>query len=135
MSQLAAVPVYLRQMMADGNTRVMEFRARELSLHHVFVAAGDLSLLDVGEQVEVLIGVPGERFSAGRARVVGSERVFGPGPNLSAGEFRLPASGYRLAFAAPGPSFRAVLERLLCTDAGAGAEGALPETGLEPARS
>ena len=96
--------------MADGKTRVLEFRSRELSLHHLFLAADDLGLLDVGEEVEVLLCAPGERFRRSRARVVGSERAFGHGPRVR--ELALTASGYRLAFVAPGARFRTVVEQL-----------------------
>ena len=106
--------------MADGKTRLMEFRARELSHRRLFLAADDLGLLDVGEEVELLIAAPGERLSSGRARVLGSERVFGQ-----------PASGYRLAWTAPDARLRAVIDGCLGTVDG----GGLPETGLEPARS
>ena len=131
MAERVAAPVYLRQTMADGKTRVMEFRIRELSHHHLFIAADDLSLLDVGEEVELLIGAAGERFSSGRARVVGSARVFGYRPRVMATGLRLPASGFRLAFTAPDADFRAVIDGFLRAAGNAG----LPEAGLEPARS
>ena len=100
--------------MADGKTRVLEFRSRELSLHHLFLAADDLGLLDVGEEVEVLLCAPGERFRRSRARVVGSERAFGHGHGHGprGRELALTASGYRLAFVAPGARFRTVVEQL-----------------------
>ena len=113
MAGRAAVPVYLRQLMADGKTRLMELHAAELSHHHLFLAADDLSLLDVGEEVELLIAVPGERLCAGRARVVGSQRVFGKRAGLAAGGLRLTASGYRLAWSAPDGRLRAAIDRCL----------------------
>ena len=106
--------------MATGKSRLMEFRSRELSHRELFVAADDLGLLDVGEEVQVLVSAPGEPFVAGGARVIGSERVFGRARGLT-------ASGYRLRLIAPDARFRAVVEGYL-----AGAR--LPETGLEPAR-
>ena len=113
MAEHAAVPVYLRQMMADGNTRLMEFRARELSHRHLFLAADDLGLLDLGEEVEVLIAAPGARLSSGRARVLGSERVFGERPAGAPGGVPLPASGYRLAWTAPDARLGAVIDDCL----------------------
>ena len=107
------MPVYLRQLMADGKTRLMEFHAPELSHRHLFLAADDLSLLDVGEEVELLIAARGECLRRGRARVVGSQRVFGTGTGLAAGGVRLPASGYRLAWAAPDARLRAVIDGVL----------------------
>ena len=100
------MPVYLRQMMADGKTRLLEFRARELSHRQVFLAADDLGLLDVGEEVELLIAARGERLSCARALVVSSERVFGRRTDVT-------ASGYRLAWAAPDGRLRAVIDRCL----------------------
>ena len=110
MAEQVAVPVYLRQMMADGKTRLLEFRARELSHHQVFLAADDLGLLDVGEEVELMIAAPGDRFSCARARVVGSERVFARRTQMTAGGLRLTASGYRLAWAAPDERLRAAID-------------------------
>ena len=124
MAEHVSVPIYLRQTMADGNTRLLEFRARELSRHHLFLAADDLGLLDVGEEVELLCAAAGERLVSGRALVVGSERVFG-------GRQEVTASGFRLAFTAPDAELRAVVGRVLRADRKVG----LPETGLEPARS
>ena len=88
-------------MMADGKTRLLEFRARELSHRQVFVAADDLGLLDVGEEVEVLIAARGERLRCARALVVGSERVFAERTELTERGLRLTASGYRLAWRRP----------------------------------
>ena len=113
MPEYVAVPVYLRQVMADGKTRLLEFRARALSHHGVFLAADDLGLLDVGEEVELLIGAPGEPLSRGRALVVGSERVFGRQTELTARGLRLTASGYRLAWAAPDARLGAVIDRCM----------------------
>ena len=111
MAEHVAVPVYLRQMMADGKTRLLEFRARELSHQQVFLAADDLGLLDVSEEVELLIAAPGERLNRARARVVDSERVFGRGTQLTPRGLRLTASGYRLAWARPDARLRAVIDR------------------------
>ena len=133
MAEYVAVPVCLRQLMADGKTRLLEFRARELSRHQVFLAADDLGLLDVGEEVELLVAAPGERLTRGRARVTGSERVFGRRTELTPSGLRLTASGYRLAWA-PDARVRAVIARCLRAGSRAGRDG-LPETGLEPARS
>lgn len=113
MAEYVAVPVYLRQMMADGKTRLMQFHARELSHRHLFLAADDLGLLDVGEEVELMIAAPGERFSGARARVVGSERVFGRRTQMTASGPRLTASGYRLVWAAPDQRLRAAIDRCL----------------------
>ena len=110
MVEPAAVPIYVRQLMADGKTRVIEFRARELSRHHLLLAADDLGLLEVGEEVELMIGAPGERWSGGRARVVGSERVFGQPTRVTANGVRLTASGYRLAWVAPDEPVSAAIE-------------------------
>ena len=65
----------------------------------------------MGEEVELLFAAPGERLSRGRARVVGSERVFGRLTELTAGGLRLTASGYRLAWAEPDARLRAVIDR------------------------
>ncbi len=89
--------------MADAKSRLMEFRARKLSHEELFIAADDLSLLDIGEEVQVLVSAPGEPFVASQARVTGSARVFGQRRGLT-------ASGFRLQLVAPDVRFQAVVD-------------------------
>ena len=99
--------------MADGKSRLLEFHARELSYDGLSLAADDLSLLDVGEEVQVLIGPRGERLRCAPARVVGSERVFGERTEITASGLRLTASGYLLAWVDPDAGLRAAIDGCL----------------------
>ena len=134
--------VYLRKTMVDGSTLLLEFRGRDLSAAGVFVAADDLTLLDLDEEVEVLLGTAGGPFATAPARTVRSVRSFAAGRGLT-------ASGYGLVFVAADARFRAAIDYHLAARGGTGRrtengeapgwKGAtsdrLPETGLEPARS
>ena len=115
--------VYLRKTMVDGSTLLLEFRCRDLSTASVFVAADDLALLDLDEEVEVLLGTAAGPFATARARAVRSLRSFAAGRGLT-------ASGYGLEFLDADTAFLAAIDCHLRSRA-----AALPETGLEPARS
>ena len=116
--------VYLRKTMVDGSTLLLEFRGRGLSAAGVFIAADDLALLDLDEEVDVLLGTAGGPFATARARAVRSVRSFTAGRGLT-------ASGYDLEFFAADTRFLAAIDCHLR----AAAAASLPETGLEPARS
>lgn len=119
----APITVYVRKPMVDGGSVLLEFRARELSARRAFLASDDLGLLDLDEEVEVVVAADGGPFAAAAARVVCSERSFGGGRGLT-------ASGFGLELLAAGAGFRAAVDGQLRA-----AAGALPEAGLEPARS
>lgn len=112
----------------NGSTALLEFRARKLSASGVFVASDDLVLLDLDEEVEVLVGAASGPFASAPARVVCSRRSFAGGRGLT-------ASGFGLEFLAAGAGFGAAVATCLREAAEAEAEEALPEAGLEPARS
>lgn len=118
----------MRKTQVNGSTVLLEFRARKLSASGVFVASDDLGLLDLDEQVEVLVGAASGPFAAAPARVVCSRRSFAGGRGLT-------TSGFGLEFLAAGAGFGAAVESCLRAAAEAAADEALPETGLEPARS
>lgn len=110
--------------MVDGSSVLLEFRARELSARRAFLAGDDLGLLDLDEEVELVVAAAGGPFAAAAARVVCSQRSFAGGRGLT-------ASGYGLEVLAADAGFRAAVDGQLR----AAATGALPEAGLEPARS
>ena len=122
--------VYLRKTMVDGSTLLLEFRCRDLSAAGVFIAADDLALLDLDEEVEVLLGTAGGPFATAQARAVRSVRSFAASRGLT-------ASGFRLEFLAGDARFLAAIDYYRRTAARlrAAASDTLPETGLEPARS
>ena len=116
--------VYLRKTMVDGSTQVLEFRGRDLSAAGAFIAADDLALLDLDEKVVVLLGTAEGPFATAPARIVRSARSFAAGRGLT-------TSGFGLEFIDPDDRFLATVDCHLR----AAATDALPETGLEPARS
>ena len=81
--------VYLRKTMVDGSTLLLEFRGRDLSAAGMFIAADDLALLDLDEEVEVLLGTAAGPFATSRARVVRSVRSFAASGGLTASGFGL----------------------------------------------
>ena len=116
--------VYLRKTQVDGSTRLLECHGRDLSPAGIFIAADDLALLDLDEEVEVLLGTAGGPFATARARTVRSQRSFAARRGLT-------ASGFGLEFLDADARFRDAIDYQLRT----AASDRLPETGLEPARS
>ena len=103
--------VYLRKTMVDGSTLLLEFRGRDLSAAAVFIAADDLALLDLDEEVEVLLGTAAGPFATARARVVRSVRSFAAVQGLT-------ASGFSLELLAADAGFRAAIDYQLAAGGG-----------------
>lgn len=96
----------VRRPLSHKGYTVMEFISRDLSEGGIFILAEDLSLFDLGEDLDILIDDSGRRYYEGKATVVRSARVF------SQQEERL-ESGFGLMFQSPGQAFRQMLaERL-----------------------
>jgi c-di-GMP-binding flagellar brake protein YcgR len=94
----------------DRRTMVMEFELNSLSAGGVFIAAEDLSLFDLGEDLAVVIEDAEDRFYEGRARVVRSARVFSP-------EKKLTQSGYGLMFIDAPPEYLTRIDRHVAKNA------------------
>ena len=105
--------VYLRKTLVDGSALLLEFRGRDLSAAGVFIAADDLALLDLDEEVEVLLGTAAGPFVTARARAVRSVRSFAAGRGPT-------ASGFGLEFLAADARFRAAIDYQLLSE---GSEG------------
>ena len=101
--------VYLRKTMVDGSTLLLEFRGRDLSTAGVFIAADDLALLDLDEEVDVLLGTAAGPFATARARTARSLRSFAASRGLT-------ASGFGLEFLAADARFRAAIDYQLLSD-------------------
>jgi hypothetical protein len=91
---------------AGGGYEIMEFRTRDLSTGGIFLSTEDLSIFDLGDEVEILVDDSGDRYYEGRARVVRSARVF-------SGEGNPVESGYGLMFLSPDGEFNGMLSRKL----------------------
>ncbi len=85
---------------------ILEFRTRDLSTGGIFLSTEDLSIFDLGEEVEILVDDDGARYYEGKARVVRSARVF-------SGEGNPVESGYGLMFLSPDGEFDGMLTRKL----------------------
>ncbi len=59
-----------------GEYEIMEFRTRDMSSGGIFISTEDLSIFELGDEVEILVDDSGERYYEGKARVVRSARVF-----------------------------------------------------------
>ncbi len=108
------ITTVIRKMTPAGNAakgtakgyEIMEFRTRDLSTGGIFLSTEDLSIFDLGEEVEILVDDDGARYYEGRARVVRSAKVF-------SGEGNPVESGYGLMFLSPDNEFNGMLTRKL----------------------
>jgi len=103
-----SIRAFVRKTLVDGGTAVMEFTSRDLSKGGIFVSTEDLSVFDLGEEIELLVDERGERFYTGKAKVVRSARVFSE-------EGIQTESGFGLMFLRPDQSFQDMLVNTLNT--------------------
>ena len=109
MARPVAITTYVARMLTDGMAAVLELRSAELSADAIFLLTEDLSALDLGEEVEVRLGVPGERLHAAQARVTRSARRFAGG----AGAAWPAGSGFELTFEQCEPGFWSAVAAIL----------------------
>jgi len=81
----------------------MEFRSGNLSLGGIFISTEDLSIFDLGDEVDILVDADQERYYEGKARIVRSVRVFSD-------EGEQIESGFGVMFLNPDDAFRKMLE-------------------------
>ena len=86
----------------------MQFVSKDLSKGGVFICTEDLSILDLGDEVDVIVEKGKERYYEGRGKVVRSARMFNADDALGEG-------GYGLMFIAPDETFSKMLESELNT--------------------
>ncbi len=84
---------------AGGGYTIMEFMSIDLSLGGVFVSTEDLSLFELGEEVEILVDTLNDKLYEGTARVVRSARVFSEKNEIT-------DSGFGLMFKNPDKAFK-----------------------------
>jgi len=104
------VTTVIRKPLSHQGATVMEFISRDLSDGGIFILSEDLSIFDLGEELDILIDNRGERYYEGRARVVRSARI------ISDREARL-ESGFGLMFAALKDDFHHMLDEQQQRDA------------------
>jgi hypothetical protein len=96
------ITMIVRKDRPYGGRSIMEFRSLDLSRGGLFIATENLSLFELGEELEILVDDEGRRYYEGKARVVRSARVF-------TAEGDQVESGYGLMFVNPGTDFRRML--------------------------
>lgn len=102
--KLVELKAYVRKIMPDGGMALMEFRSRNLSMGGVFVSTEDVSIFDLGEEIEILVDENGEKLYEGTAKVVRSARIFTKDGTQT-------ESGFGLMFLHPDDSFKEMLEK------------------------
>ena len=100
------ITTLVRKAKPEGGYAIMEFKSSDLSFGGVFVSAEDLSILDLGEEIEILVDADREKYYEGEARVVRSARVF----SEEGGQVD---SGFGLMFLNRDESFQAMLSKKL----------------------
>jgi c-di-GMP-binding flagellar brake protein YcgR len=88
------------------NVSIMEFRTINLSLGGIFISTEDLSLFELGEEINILVDDHNERFYEGRVRVVRSARIFNE-------DSRPTESGFGLMFLEPSKDFISMIEKTI----------------------
>jgi len=102
------VTTTVRKRKDKDEVEIMEFRSRDLCIGGIFVSTEDLSLFQLGEELEILIDDDGRKYYKGRARVVRSARVLSR-------EGELADSGFGLMFTSPDPDFIEIVQKKLNT--------------------
>ena len=95
--------VYVRKHLPDGRSSVQGFRSADLSAGGLYLVCEDLTLFDLGEEVELMVDADG-RYHVTDARVVRSARTRGDG-----GGCEQRPSGFGLRFSDPAPALRAMV--------------------------
>ena len=97
------ITALVRKERPEGGHLIMQFSSGDLSLGGVFISTEDLSVLELGEEIEILVDADQTRYYEGRARVVRSARVF----SQEGGQID---SGFGLMFLSPDESFTEMLK-------------------------
>ncbi len=100
------VTTVVRKMIPAGGYSVMEFRTRDISLGGIFISTEDLSIFDLGEEIEILVDDKKKKYYNGKARVVRSARIL----EESGSQIE---SGFGLMFLNPEKEFMTMLKQKL----------------------
>jgi len=100
------VTTIVRKRKGREEYEIMEFRSRDLCIGGIFISTEDLSLFDLGEELEILIDDDGRKYYKGKAKVVRSARVLSK-------EGELTDSGFGLMFTSPDPDFMEIIQKKL----------------------
>ncbi len=100
------VTTTVRKALSGVGYELMEFKSKDLCLGGIFISSEDLSLFDLGEELEILVDDEGQRYYTGQAKVARSARIVSP-------EGELTESGYGLMFTDPDEEFKEMIRRKL----------------------
>ena len=67
---------FIKKVLPGGGYTLMQFISKDLSLGGIFIITEDLSIFDLGEELEILLDEKGNKFYEGRVKVVRSTRAF-----------------------------------------------------------
>lgn len=70
-----SITTVVRKTAPDGRYSIMEFRTLDISLGGIFISTENLSIFDLGEEIEILVDDKGKKYYDGKARVVRSARI------------------------------------------------------------
>jgi c-di-GMP-binding flagellar brake protein YcgR len=96
----------IKKATPDHVFSIMEFQTSNLSLGGIFISTEDLSLFELGEEIDILVDDRGERYYQGRVRVVRSARIFGPDNTHT-------KSGFGLMFLKPSKELISMVEKTI----------------------
>ena len=100
------ITTVIRKAKPEGGYAILEFRSRDLSEGGIFIFTENLSLFDLGEEVELLVDVNEQKYYEGQGKVVRSAKDFTE-------EGRQLESGYGIMFIDPDDSFKGMLSETL----------------------
>ncbi len=98
------VTTVIRKQTPSGKYSIMEFQSKDVSLGGIFICSEDLSIFDLGEEVEILVDDGGNKYYEGKARIVRSARILDEGGEQT-------ESGFGLMFLNPDKDFKTMLLR------------------------
>ena len=103
---LADNSLCFHRFLEEKNTWLLEFKSGDLSMGGIFIFTEDLSLFDLGEEIDMLVDADGSKYYEGSGSIVRSARAFSPeGDQL--------LSGFGIMFRSPTDEFKGMLSAQL----------------------
>jgi len=100
------ITTVVRKTVPDGRYSIMEFQTLDISYGGIFISTEDLSIFDLGEEIEILVDDKGKKYYDGKARVVRSARILSQSGNQV-------ESGFGLMFLNPEKEFVTMIKNKL----------------------
>lgn len=96
----------VRKMLPHEGYEVMEFKSKDLCMGGIFISTEDLSLFDLGEELEILVDDNGEKYYTGKAQIVRSARIVSHKGEIA-------DSGFGLMFTSSDEGFKEMIQKKL----------------------